>query len=231
MGEKNRKKNLKIRIWILSAAIAGIFLLGVFFIIRALVSDNGSRRERQIQMVTLMKPPPPPPPPEIEEQPPEPEVEEKIVEPEQANDESIDEGDEMTDPGENLGLDADGVAGADGFGLVAKKGGKALIGGDMGNSALLRKFAWYTRMIQAQIQDNLRKLFDKDGGLPDGTLEATVRIVLNDRGRINAFKIVDSSGNSRLDMAINKALKQVDIDMAPPYDMPRSIKIKVSSKG
>jgi len=230
MKQKKKKRNPKVQIWILSSVIAAIFVLGGFFIIKALVSDSGVKRERQIQMVTLMKPPPPPPP-EIEEQPPEPEVEEEIVEPEEANDETLDDGEEMTDPGENLGLDADGVAGADGFGLVAKKGGRALIGSDMGNSALLRKFAWYTQMIQDQIQEKLRKQFDKDGGIPDGKLEATVKIVLSEKGRINAFKIVDSSGSSKLDSAINVALTQVDVDMAPPYDMPRSIKIKVSSKG
>jgi len=230
MGEKNKKRNLKMRIWILSTVIASVFALGGFFIIRALISDSGVKRERQIQMVTLMKPPPPPPP-ELEEQPPEPEVEEEIIEPDEANDEMTDEGDEMTDPGDNLGLDADGVAGADGFGLVSKKGGRALIGEGMGNSAMLKKFAWYTQMIQDQIQANLRKQFDNEGGIPDGSLEATVKIVLNETGQVSAFKIVDSSGSHKLDSAINIALKKVDIDMPPPYDMPRSIKIKVSSKG
>ncbi|HAZ42809.1 MAG TPA: TonB-dependent receptor, partial [Methylococcaceae bacterium] len=32
-------------------------------------------------------------------------------------------------PGENLGVDADGAAGGDSFGLVGKKGGSGFLGG------------------------------------------------------------------------------------------------------
>jgi TonB family protein len=147
------------------------------------------------------------------------------------NEDMLNDGEEMTDPGESLGLDADGVAGSDGFGLVSNRGGRALIGGDTGNSALLRKYAWYTQIIQDRIREHLQKQLDDDGGIPDGNLEATVRIVLDEMGQIKAFKIVDSSGSNNMDNAINVALRQVDIDMPPPYDMPKSIKIKVSSKG
>lgn len=225
------KRNPKVRIYILSTLIALIFALGGFFIIRSLISDDGSKRDRQIHMVTLMKPPPPP---EIEEEPPpEPEIEEKILEPEpdEANEDTLNDAEELTDPGENLGLDTDGVAGSDPFGLIAKKGGMALIGGDMGNSALLKKYAWYTQMIQERIRENLQRELEKDGGIPDGNLEAVVRIVLDKMGRITSFMIVGSSGSHKMDNAINIALKQIDIETAPPDDMPRSLKIKVSSKG
>ena len=229
-GKKAKKGNLKARIWIVSTVIALMFSLGGYFIVNVLISDKGGKRERQIHMVTLLKPPPLP---EIEELPPEPEIEEEVIEEEldMPNEDLLNDGEDMTDPGESLGLDADGVAGSDGFGLVSNKGGKALIGGDMGNSALLRKFAWYTQIIQDRIREHIQKQLDEEGGIPDGKLEATVRIVLDERGQIKAFKIIDSSGSPNMDTAINVALKQVDIDMPPPYDMPRSIKIKVSSKG
>lgn len=230
MEERTRKKNPRTRIWIMSTVIAFIFALGGFFIINALISGDDTKRERQIQMISLISPPPPP---EIEETPPEPEVEEEIIEPEPeaASDEMLSEGEEMNDPGESLGLDMDASAGSDGFNLVSKKGGRALIGEGEGNSALLRKYAWYTRMIQDRIRENLRKELEKKGGIPDGSLEAVVRIILDEMGQIKAHKIVGSSGSSKMDDAIELALRGIDIDMPPPYDMPKSIKIKVSSKG
>ena len=70
--------------------------------------------------------PPPPPPPKIEEPPPPPPPEEvKLPDPEPVADAP-----DVPDMPGPLGLDADGVAGSDAFGLVGRHGGNDLIGGD-----------------------------------------------------------------------------------------------------
>ena len=67
-------------IWGLSAGVTLMFLVGAGLILKALITDDGQKRKRQIQMVTLLKPPPPP---KIKEKLPEPEVKkEEIIEPE-----------------------------------------------------------------------------------------------------------------------------------------------------
>ena len=47
-------------------------------------------------------------------------------------------------PGDELGLDAEGGAGSDGFGLRAKKGGRGLIGGGDRNR-------WYEGQVQRDL--------------------------------------------------------------------------------
>jgi TonB family protein len=227
-----KKKISQAVIWLLSTVMALVFVGVGFFIIKALILDDGTKRKRQIQMVTLLKPPPPP---EIEERPPEPEIKEKeeILEPETLDlpDENSNDSETSTEPGDNLGLDSEGVAGSDGFGLISKKGGIPLIGSDFGNSDLLRRFSWYTQMIQDQIREFIQKELEKEGGIPEGTLEATVRIVIDEEGKITAFNIVGSSGSHNMDSAISIAMKLVDMDRPPPEGMPRTLKIRVSSKG
>ena len=79
--------------------------------------------------------PPPPPPPEEKVDLAEPEPE-----PQPSND---------PPPGEQLGLDAEGAAGADGFGLAARPGGRDLLAS--GGSA----YAWYAGLLKSEILDRL----------------------------------------------------------------------------
>lgn len=83
------------------------------------------KRVQQITMITpLPPPPPPPPPPEIEE----PEIQDEPLEEDIPEEAAPDDGPDEA-PGEDLGVDAEGEAGSDGFGLKAKKGGRGLLGG------------------------------------------------------------------------------------------------------
>ena len=231
MSSAKKKKSTNKIIILVSTAIALVFILAGFFIIKGLLSDDGTKRKRQVQMVSLMKPPPPQ---KVEELPP-PELKEKEEIIEQQQEEQFEEIPDDAGPdqeaGSDLGLDAEGVAGSDGFGLVSKKGGSALIGGGSGDGGLLKRFAWYTSIIQDQIQERLQKELERDGGIPKGEYEATVRVVLNDIGNIVSCQIVGSSGNLKMDSAINKSVKNVRADEPPPFDMPRAIKLKISSRG
>jgi len=125
-----------------------------------------------------------------------------------------------------LGLDADGSGGMDGFGLKAKKGGRSLIGGDHG-----RRFAWYTAMIQKEINEQVREYLDENGGIPEGNLKAHVKIQLDESGQVILYKIIRTSGDKRMDDAVQGALAALSIREIPPMDMPRVMKFKISSQG
>jgi len=226
MATKKKPSALKIRV--IAAVITLVFLTGGFLIIKALISDDNKKKRRHVQMVTLLKPPPPP---VIKEKPPEPEKkEEKIKEPEpEEAPEEADADDRPTD--DNLGVDADGGAGSDDFGLVGKKGGRSIIGGDLSRNALLRRYAWYYQIVEKEIRKKVNGLMDQEGGIPDGNLKAVVELYLDDRGKVLNFSIPGSSGVKKMDDAVTRALGKMQISEPPPADMPKGIRIIVSAKG
>lgn len=228
MVTKKRRASRKVILGVSAAVVLLVLAMGVF-VVRLLIADDPGKRKRQVQMVTLLKPPPPP---KIKEKPPEPKqkkevVEEKLDKPEETEDRTEDD----TTPGEDLGLDSDGSAGSDAFGLKAKKDGRALIGQGLGRASLLRKYAWYTRILQDEIRTVVRKELDEGGGIPGGNLETLVRIVLNEQGNIVEFSIYGSSGNHKMDEAVKKALGMTRVNEPPPEGMPKVLKLKISSKG
>src|SRR5262249_9565009 len=84
-----------------------------------------AKPQKKVVQVQVFRPPPPPPP-KIEEPPPPPPPEDvKLPDPEPVADAP-----DVPDIPGPLGLDADGVAGSDAFGLVGRRGGNDLIGGD-----------------------------------------------------------------------------------------------------
>jgi hypothetical protein len=121
------------RRWLRNLLIA----FGVVLVIGLIVSvvmnflgKSGKARKAPVQQIAILRPPPPPPPPKQEEKPPELKKEEvKIPPPPQ---EQAPKDRDAKAPGKDLGVDAEGGAGGDGFGLVGKKGGRDLIGGDGG---------------------------------------------------------------------------------------------------
>lgn len=231
MAAQRRNGGNKV-IWAVSALVA-VCLVGTgIWVVKLLVSDTGGQRKRQVQMVTLVKPPPPPkvkeeppPPPEEKEEIPEPEPEE--VPPEEAQDEGPDEGPADDD----LGLDAEGGAGSDGFGLKAKKGGRALIGSNLGGGSLLHKYAWYTRILQEEIKKKFRKHLEENGGIPRGKSKAVVKILIAEDGSISRYKLIQSSGDEGMDHALEAAVRVAQIDEPPPDGMPRAVKLLIDTQG
>ena len=223
----------RLLIWSVSAVVALTFIGVGVAAVKLLLSDDGRGGKRQVQMVTLVKPPPPP---KVKEKPPEPEIEKKqeIVEqpePEPEPEPMDDTSREDAPLDDNLGLDADGGAGADGFGLKAKKGGRSLIGGEFNKATLMRRYAWYTRILQEELRKKVNKHMEGTGGVPDGDLSALVKITLDAGGRVTDLSIDRSSGNARMDRAVKEALLLSRISEPPPNGMPRMLKLKISSKG
>ncbi|MBU1194392.1 MAG: TonB C-terminal domain-containing protein [Proteobacteria bacterium] len=215
----------------ISCLVFVCFLAASIFVLKMLIKDDGHRKKREIQRVTLVKPPPP----KIKEKPPEPEIEKKeeIIEPEPEEtpeDEMEEPGDEDLPPGDDLGLDSDGTGGADGFGLKAKKGGRSLIGGGSADAALMKRYAWYTRLLQNEIREKVNSYLEKNKELPGGKHDMVLKIQLDDTGLISQFSISRSSGNTQVDDAVQKAIKGHKITEFPPEEMPKIMKIKVTFK-
>jgi protein TonB len=120
-----------------------------------------------------------------------------------------------------LGLDADGVAGSDGFGLAARRGGREI---GLGGSA----FAWYTTMLKDSILDVL----SEDERVRRGSYQVTVRVWLTSTGQIERIRLASTSGNRDLDTAIEEALQKVGkVREAPPIEMPQPITLRIVSRG
>lgn len=163
------------------------------------------------------------PPPKIIEKPPEPKLEEikkeevKLPEPEQKI------AADQPPPGDQLGLDAEGQAGTDAFGMSARPGGRDLLLGT--GDGLMQKYGWYVRLLEEEIGRQMVK----KAKLPGGGLQVFVRIVLDGEGGIVSHVIYGSSGNPQVDGAVDQALKLVkQVSEPPPDGMPRMLKLRIT---
>jgi|YNPNPStandDraft_1061719.scaffolds.fasta_scaffold08015_3 protein TonB len=225
MARRRGKRPSQKKVFFITSIIALIFVAGTAFMVKWLLVDDSKSKKRQIHMLRLVEPPPPPPPKQ-QEKPPEPEVKkEEIKQPEQKKEVAEQKPQEGPKPGNQLGLDSDGTGGSDGFGLVARKGGVPLIGGGGG------EWTWYNRLVQGEIQRELERLLNENGGIPKGKLQAGVKLTLDERGRVVSFLIYSPSGNESLDKVLQEALKKTVVSQAPPEGMPRTLKFRVSTQG
>jgi protein TonB len=192
---------------------------GMLWFINTMLNSAPPTGKKTVQQITLLQPPPPPPPPKVEEPPPEPEVvEEKTPDPEpQETDQASDD----VPPGEDLGLDADGGAGGDAFGLVGKKGARDLIGGGGG------RLAWYNGILKRDIVDQLSEI----ECLRARKYTATVKLWLSSDGSVNRFELSGSSGNADTDACLRAASKHVrQISERPPDEITYPVRIRITSR-
>jgi TonB family protein len=237
MTKHKHKKKGGFLNWLIPGMVIALLLTGILFLVKIfLAPDTGHRKD--LVAVTLLKPPPPP---EQKEKPPEPEQpkeqpKENIVTPNEAQ-QPQDQNDDSPPPGADLGVDAEGGAGGDSFGLVGKKGGRAITlgggggGGGASRLSLLTKYGWYTSKIQDELKQQMRKRLDQNGGTPKGKYQATVHIVLDPQGVVLDYRIVASSGNDKIDEAIKLSLPGMRVSQPPPEGMPRSMTMRVTSHG
>src|SRR5690242_976193 len=117
---------------------------GAVAFVRSFLNSTPAPKQKVVQEIRLVRPPPPPP---DEPPPPPPPPEEKVDIPDPSKPDPTPSND--APPAEQLGLDAEGTAGGDAFGLAARKGGRELVG--TGGSAV----AWYGGLLKNQITDVL----------------------------------------------------------------------------
>jgi TonB family protein len=96
---------------------------------------------------------------------------------------------------------------------------------------MMRKYSWYTAIVQKELRKKVNQYMEENGGIPDGDLSAIVKITLDERGNVLKFDISDSSGNPTMDAAVLASLKKVKISEPPPSQMPKTLRLKISAKG
>ena len=201
----------------LGGTVFGLLLiLGFVWFVRTMMASKTGKTERQIQIVQVIRPPPPPPPPDQPPPPPPEKVDEPLP-----KDQPEQKPDDEPPPAEPLGLDAQGAAGEDAFGLAARRGGSDLVGGNGGAA-----FAWYTNRLKDAVLDKLAA----ETCTKSQKLSASVRIWLEPDGRVKEVKLATTTGNRNLDACIQGALASLPhFNEAPPLEMPQPITLKIMS--
>lgn len=197
---------------VIAAGLAMVWMISEFS------GQEQGKPKKKVQQVTLLKPPPPPPPPPKVERPPEPEIQEQVDIPEP---EALEDLPDMSEPppGDLLGLDADGAAGSDGFGLAARKGGRGLLSGDPNviyASELLR-------LIEDALldQSHVRKK----------AYSVVAKVWVSPGGSIQRAELVRSTGHEEIDNRLVDLILGVQtMAKAPPEGIPQPIKLKITSR-
>jgi periplasmic protein TonB len=249
-----KKKSPARMSWVATGVVVVLFLClagGLFYL---LSTDKGGGKKVFVSKIELVKPnlpdkPPPPP----KEQLPEPEAlkKESIVTPQ-----SVDQpqearnmkGDDKPAASGPLGVEGEGGAGSDAFGLAARgKGGRDIttvgtgpagtIGGDKDMAGVMRRHAKYNKLVEDEVNKAVKQALSGNGGIPKGKLESVVQIGMDEGGAVGEYRIIRSSGNRTVDEAVRKCLDYARISEPPPKDIPRGVKgltimsIKIVSQG
>ena len=198
------------------AVVVLLFLSSGLSYVRTMIGNKPQSQKRQVPVVVkLIRPPEPPPEPPP---PPPPEKHPEEVLQETPEDKPIEQAPESA----QLGVDAEGSAGGDSFGLVGHAGGRDLVGSGSG------PFVFYASMVKDLVQDALANV-DR---ARRGKYSILVRVWIANDGRIERASLVESTGNHELDGAIEKALNQTaKVREAPPLEMPQPITLKIVSRG
>jgi protein TonB len=216
MGAKAKKKSRHLPLVLLCLGVS-LLGAGALALVRGVLNSAPPPPKKLAQEIHVIRPPPPPPdlPP-----PPPPPPDEKVVDV-QADKPDPTPSDEPP-PSEQLGLDSEGTAGGDAFGLLARKGGRDLLAS--GGSA----YAWYAGLLRNEIAEQL----GNEQQARSGEYTVSIRVWVRDDGTIERVRLTQSSGNRERDRAIEAALARITrLSQAPPADMPQPISLRIVSRG
>ena len=201
-----------------------ILVVAIFYVVKTIgrFIDEAPKHEKKIQPITLLAPPPPPPPPpKVEPPPPEVEkVEQKLEEPEPDPEPLPDVPDQQ--PAGDTGLDAEGTAGSDAFGMVGRKGGRGLLGGGGGDP---------NKIYAGMVKNSLLDVLSDNDDLRRKGYYAVIKLWINPDGTIDRYELAQGSKDPEIDSLLNRQLaKFKSIKEAPPVGMEQPIKLKFSSR-
>ena len=169
-----------------------------------------AHHKKVIQQISLITLPPPPPPPEIKQEPPK--QKEQVVE---KQDKPVPDQSKAPDISKNLGLDANGSAGADGFGLMARKGGRGVVGGGYG----------------ALVVQEINSILTDDDKLRHSAYVLVLSLWISPTGMIEKYKIDKQLGDKETIAMVTSALtKMGSISEGPPLEVPQPIRIRIRSR-
>ena len=216
MVAQRKKKRRRVTL-VLAGLCVSLIAAGTYAVMRNFLNSTPGTPQKVIQEIHLIRPPPPPP--DLPPPPPPPEEKVDVTEPEQKPDPTPSN---EPPPSEQLGLDAEGSAGGDAFGLVGNKGGRDLLAS--GGSA----YVWYAGLLKDQILEQL----NTEKQARRGEYSLVVHVWVRNDGSIDRVRIVEGSGNRERDSAIETALNRVKrLTQAPPADMPEPITLRIVSRG
>jgi protein TonB len=180
-----------------------------------------------VHNIALIKQPPPPPPKPPEKPPePPPKVKEevKLDQPkEEPKPEAPKPANEPPAADKPLGVDAEGSAGGDAFGLAANRGGRDLIGTTGGGGGA---GAYYSGLLQRQFFEAL----SRNRNVLKEQFRVVVKVWVGDDGRVTKAEVVSGSGNAQVDEMIQSTL----LEMQPLRDIPpasmRPIQLRLSNR-
>jgi len=212
----DRRHELLRRLPLIGGGAVVLFVLAVLVVlIHYFVTHKDVKVERKVQVVTVIRPPPPP-----LERPPPPPPETKADEP-LPQDEPEPAPSDAAAPSEQLGLDAEGAAGGDAFGLVGHKGGRDITGS---GGAI---FAWYTNRLKDQVVDRL----SDDARIRSKKFSVSVKLWIESDGRIREVRLASTTGSHELDAAIESALGRMPrMGEPPPIEMPQPVSLRIVSR-
>jgi protein TonB len=237
MKQQKRKTSAQ-SAWVTTTIVVTV-LMGLAGGLVYLVSTDkgGGQKKVFIARVDLVKPdasPKEPPPPKEKPLEQEAKKTEPIMAPQSINQAPGPKGDSKGPAEGPLGLEGDGGAGSDGFGLAGRgKGGRDITsiggggasgGGGNDMNTFFRKNAWYNHRVQDEIDKGVRRYLNENGGIPKGKMEALVKIGMDEGGSVSEHRILRSSGNNSMDDAIKRYLRQAKISEPPPRDIPKGEK-------
>lgn len=207
-------------------ALIVAFIAGSVWFVREQLLKEDPRDRRIAQRVRLLDAPKPPPPPKLEEKPvevrPDKEIEvERMVPLDTPG---------PKDPGERLGLEGDGSAGGDGFGLEARRGGQDIttIGSNASpGGGQAREWSSYGTMVRR----HLEALTRGEKRLQGHAFQAVVWLWVSADGRDVKFDLVGSSGDAEVDRTLRELLAGAPpLREPPPQDMPQPVRLRVTSR-
>jgi len=215
-----RKSKLRPYLPFLYAITAFVLVAGlVVYGLVQLLNTPPQKTKKTVQQISLLRPPPPPEP--KEEPPPPEEMEEEVNVPDPPDVPEPSPQDQPP-PGDLLGLDADGAAGADGFGLVARKGGRDLLASGGSNP-----YRWYAGVLQQELAAHLSE-YER---IRSRRYSVGVRLWLGVDGAVRDVDLTGSTGDRELDDELRTALAGLRrIADAPPEDLPQPVQLRIVSR-
>jgi periplasmic protein TonB len=210
MADKGAQRRLASRIG--GAAVAILLIAGFAWFVNTMMSLKHSKPPRLVQTVQIIRPPPPPP-----DLPPPPPQKTQEPLPKDVPEPPPDQSDQA--PDQPLGIDADGSAGGDAFGLAARRGGSDLIGG-----AGTAPYAWYTNRMRDAIKERLATA----PCTKSAKGSVSTRVVVAADGHVKQIKLTTSTGNARVDECVDRVLASITtVGDAPPPGMPEQVNLRV----
>lgn len=187
---------------------------GLFLLVRSFLHSTPAPTKPVVQEIRLIRPPPPPP----ETPPPPPEEKEVEV---KTPDPPPDPTPSNEPPPQQLGLDAEGGAGSDAFGLLGNKGGRDLLA--TGGSA----YVFYAGLVKNEILEELQQ----ERALRSGAFSADVRVWVRGDGTIERAHLAHSTGDHERDQAIERVLSHLGrLSQAPPPEMPQPMSFRIVNR-